>query len=201
MRKIITGDAFKELPGLQGRGAIVTSPPDAEEIGADIGEWIEWFREAAALCIEAADKVCIFYVTDRKNGGALISKPGLLFEAARGKTNLMWHKTALRKPVGSTDLHRPAYSHLIAFNTECKPGKATPDVFERGPVAYKNGMGLKAAAKAVRYARGFSSCIVDPFCGRGTIPAMAEAYGLEAVGVEILEEQAERARELSIRKV
>lgn len=201
MKEIITGDAFEVLPRLAGRGAVITSPPDAEEIGESVETWADWFVHAAALCFSAAAGPVVFYVTDRKSGGRLFSKPALIAAAAPAGYSLMWHKIALRKPAGATDLHRPGYTHLVAYNTENKPGRATPDVFERGPVAYKNGMGLRAASVAVRYAADFTDTVIDPFCGRGTVPAMAGAYGLDGYGIEILEDQAARARALNISRV
>jgi tRNA G10 N-methylase Trm11 len=38
--------------------------------------------------------------------------------------------------------------------------------------------------------------VVDPFCGVGTMLAVANAHGLGAVGVELSPKRAERARRL-----
>lgn len=64
---------------------------------------------------------------------------------------------------------------------------------------YPNAMGLKAAAFALRFAGGFSRRIIDPFCGRGTVPAVADALGFDAIGVDIDPAQCERAAALSLR--
>jgi tRNA G10 N-methylase Trm11 len=39
---------------------------------------------------------------------------------------------------------------------------------------------------------------VDPFCGRGTILAVANHCGLDAVGVEISRKRARKARRLAL---
>jgi hypothetical protein len=40
--------------------------------------------------------------------------------------------------------------------------------------------------------------IVDPFCGHGTVLAVANALGLEAVGVELSRKRAKKARALRV---
>lgn len=40
--------------------------------------------------------------------------------------------------------------------------------------------------------------VVDPFCGQGTMLAIANARGLDAVGVELSAKRAERARNLTL---
>ena len=147
-RTIICADALDWLPS-HTEGAIVTSPPDAEEIGATLEEWQGWFARAVSACAAAANgSPCVFYVTDRKHAGRLYSKAGAVL-AAMG-TPPTWHKIALRRSVGAVDLHRPGFSHLIAFNG--RPGKATPDVFDRGPCLYRNGTGTTAARVACEWA-------------------------------------------------
>jgi tRNA G10 N-methylase Trm11 len=39
---------------------------------------------------------------------------------------------------------------------------------------------------------------VDPFCGLGTVLAVANAMGLDGVGVEIVQKRARRARGLEL---
>jgi hypothetical protein len=192
-RTVVCADALTWLPGYS--GAIVTSPPDAEEIGATITEWEKWFFAAVTACAKSANGApCVFYVTDRKHAGQTHSKAGAVL-AAMG-TPPTWHKIALRRPVGSVDIHRPGFSHLIAFNG--RPGRATPDVFERGPCLYRNATGLNAARVACAWVGGQASEVCDPFCGIGTIPAVANALGLDAIGVDIDPAQCRAAELCSI---
>jgi tRNA G10 N-methylase Trm11 len=57
---------------------------------------------------------------------------------------------------------------------------------------------MQRAATAVRWLRDHAAarCIVDPFCGVGTALAVANALGLDAIGVELHAGRAERARQL-----
>ncbi len=189
-REVVCGDAFEWLldPANQGLGPVVTSPPDAAEIELAITEWVPWFRKALVASLVAADPhPAVFYVTDRKYERVWHSKAQMVHDAAqRYGYRVLWHKIALRRDVGAVDLHRPGYSHLIAVGGPgTGPGVATPDVFHRGPVLYSNGMGTRAAFRAVTWAKEAGhEWVVNPFCGRGTVLAAAYAVGLNSVGID-----------------
>lgn len=202
-KRIVCADAVEWLKTHNKPCSIVTSLPDPEEIGAQIDEWAKWFVNAAYLSITAAsdDAPAIFYQTDRKHGGQTYSKAALLIEASKAAgVKMLWHKIVLRRRPGGVDLHRPGFTHLIAFSKSGKPGKATADVMDRGKMIYANAMGMTPAVYAVKFAAERSNLIVDPFCGRGTIPAVADAFGYNAIGVDIDNEQCEKARNLKLRK-
>jgi len=93
-------------------------------------------------------------------------------------------------------LRRPGYSHLLAFSRSGRPGAASPDVIEPGRMIYPNAIGLHAAFVAVRFAASAASTIIDPFCGRGTVLAVAEVLGYRAIGVDIDSRQVDAARRL-----
>jgi hypothetical protein len=200
---IVCADALPWLESECPPCSIVASPPDADEIDQPLDRWAEWYRAALVACFRALapGSAAVIYATDRKAGGQWHSKPLLAAEAAReAGVRLLWHKIALRRRVGATDLHRPGFSHLLAFGgPKTPPGPATPDVMERGAMVYPNGMGLIAARFAVQFAARPNVPLVDPFCGRGTVPAVAEALGFNAIGVDIMESQCEAARALSLR--
>jgi hypothetical protein len=201
MRDVICADAVEWMAVNKNAGAVVTSLPDADECGWSIEFWRNWFIDAAALSMQVARDDCpaIFYQTDRKSNGAIISKAFLCHSAAeRLGYRPLWHKIVLRREVGATDLFRPTYTHLMAFSKDCPPGKASPDVIQCGRMIYENAMGLNAAILAVTFAGKFSNTIIDPFCGRGTVLAIANAYGYKSIGVDILPEQCEKARTLKI---
>lgn len=201
MKRIVCADALEWLEGQRNVGSIVTSLPDAEEIGATLLDWSAWYKRAVGLCLAAASPDCpvIFYQTDRKAQGQVVSKAQLCMNgAAKAGARLLWHKVVLRRGVGKVDLHRPGFTHLLAFSMRAKPGKATPDVLERGRMVYPNAMGLDVARFAVGYAGAFSRTIVDPFCGRGSVPAIADAMGFDAIGVDIDPEQCRHAEALSV---
>ena len=62
-------------------------------------------------------------------------------------------------------------------------------------------MGIRAAAHAVRFARdhAHATSIFDPFCGVGTVPAVANALGLDSLGIEKCRKRAEQSRALTVR--
>jgi hypothetical protein len=199
----IVADAVDWLSKARGVGAVVTSLPDAEEIGRPVDEWAAWFQQAAAACMKAADETApaIFYQTDRKADGRVYSKAGLLLAAANESgIRLLWHKIVLRRAVGAIDIHRPTFTHLMAFSVRARPGTASADVIERGKMIYPNAMGLAVAGFACRFAAGCSQSMVDPFCGRGTVPAVASAIGMDATGIDIDPAQIEKAKTLTIKK-
>jgi hypothetical protein len=198
--EIICADSLDWLPAHPDCGAIITSLPDANELGVEMVEWRRWFIEAARLCMMAAPKNApvIFYQTDRKHRGRLNSKVELLFAAGLAAgAYCLWHKIVMRRRPGQVDIHRPGFSHLIAFSCGARPGKASADLMLRGRVIYPNGFGMIPASFAV----GFCDVdlpIVDPFCGRGTIPALAASVGRKAIGVDIDPLACARARRLSL---
>ena len=72
---------------------------------------------------------------------------------------------------------------------------------ERGALLGNVGsLGVRAAGHAVRFARDHAGAkiIFDPFCGVGTVLAVANALGLDALGVEQARKRAEAARALRV---
>jgi hypothetical protein len=202
MKSILCTDAIGWLADNRNVGAIVTSLPDAEEVGTSLSEWTGWFRDAVARCLRAAspDAPLVFYQTDRKIAGRLVSKASLIIDAAaREGAGLIWHKVAIRRGIGKIDLYRPGFSHLIAVGRNARSGASTPDVLDAGRALYRNGIGVEVARLAVEFASGKGRRpVVDPFCGRGTIPAVADALGVETVGIDIDPEQARASEALRL---
>lgn len=192
-RMVVLGDALGWLQDHEELGPIITSPPDMIETGEEPEEWERWFRAALIACLLAAgdNYPCVFYLTDRRQNGRLISKAGMVLDAAAWEgRRIMWHKIALRLEPGTVDVRRPGYVHMIAVGGKgvtpgfSTPSGAEPDVFPMGPRLYRNGMGLEAARMAVRYASRFGDTVVNPFCGRGSVLAAAEEAGLSCVGID-----------------
>jgi hypothetical protein len=76
-----------------------------------------------------------------------------------------------------------------------------PDVIaDAGPQKWVRAMGVRAAAHAVRFAKEQvgARVIFDPFCGVGTVLAVANTLGLAAIGVEKARKRAEQARALVV---
>lgn len=195
---MLNADALLWLEQHSDVGAIVTSLPDAHEVGAAITDWQDWFQYAVRLCMEAAshESCAIFYQTDRKHDCQLISKAQLVLNmAAQARVRLLWHKIVLRRPVGSVDLYRPSFTHMMAFSRDMSAGAATPDVIDAGAMLYRNAMGQNAAQLAIEFATSkiVDCMVVDPFCGRGSVLAVANALGHDSLGVDIDDEQCRHA--------
>jgi hypothetical protein len=185
--------------------AIVTSLPDVVEFRhRDADRWHAWFVAAAALVLRSTprDGAVIFYQTDVKRDGRWIDK-GTLVQHAAAATDaaLLWHKIVCRAPAGTATFARPGYAHLLCFAEQLRDTSehATPDVLpELGAMTWPRAIGLTAARFAVGWLRDHAGArlIVDPFCGVGTVLAVANELGLPAIGVDNHAGRAEQARTL-----
>jgi hypothetical protein len=168
----------------------------------DVGVWRTFFVDAARACIAAVpdDGVCAFFQTDVHDEGTWVDKSALVIDAARAEgAAMLWHKIVLRVPVGTTTWGRPSYSHLLCFSRGVRVDlqKRGPDVVENGATLWARGMGLRACAFALRQMQTLApstTTMIDPFCGMGTTLAVANALGLDAIGVELNTKRAARAR-------
>jgi len=199
---------------LRARGAlagasVVTSLPDVSELPApERPGWERWFVEAAALCARAVpdDGIAVFYQSDTKLDGGWVDKASLAGEGARREgLRCLFHWIVLRAPAGTVTHHRAGYSHLLGFarpgGVTVPPGLARPDVLaEAGATTWTRGMGVHACRAACEAVRAYTRTrtVLDPFCGHGTVLAVANALGLDAVGVELGARRAKRARGLTL---
>lgn len=185
--------------------SIITSLPDVSELaGLTIAQWSAWFTDAAELCLRAIepDAIAVFYQTDAKLDGQWIDKAALVRDGAlRVGARCLFHRVVLRERIASRS--RAGYSHLIAFSQRATLdlSVAPMDVIaDPGPTTWTRGMGAHACRAAceavVQHTR--ARTILDPFCGHGTVLAIANGLGLDAIGVEIGRRRAKRARALTI---
>jgi tRNA G10 N-methylase Trm11 len=67
-------------------------------------------------------------------------------------------------------------------------------------MTWARAMPLEACAAVARFLLAHTRCrtVVDPFCGLGSMLAVANAHGLDAIGVELSRQRAERARALVV---
>jgi hypothetical protein len=200
------------LEWLRARGrlegcSVVTSLPDvAEMAGLGLAAWTRWFEGAARAVLDAApdDGAAIFFQSDVKRGGGWIDKGALVQRAADAAgTRLLFHKIVCRKPAGTVTFGRASYSHLLGYSrgVRPRPERATADVLPDG--GFQPGvksMGVNACLDACRFVARETSTrtIVDPFCGYGTVLAVANALGLDAVGVDLSARMVRRARTLGV---
>jgi hypothetical protein len=187
--------------------SLVTSLPDVSglpELGLE--GWRRWFITAAELVLNATpdEGVTIFYQTDIKVDGTWIDKGYLCQRAAEASgSSLLWHRIVCRKPAGTPNLGRPAYSHLLCYSRGIRDRGGSPyaDVLpSTGEMTWSQAMGVEACRLACAYVTSHTDTriVVDPFCGLGTVLAVANSMGLDAVGVEIVKKRARRARTLKL---
>jgi hypothetical protein len=187
-RTIICEDSFKWLLNKKFE-CIFTSMPDLDELGKSYtkAKYITHFQDMTRLVLNAIDDDgAIFYQTDRRMNG-LIDKSFLITDVAmKLGYNMLWHRICLRRDVGKVDIYRPTYSHLLCYSKGTKAGTAFADVLECGDKLYSNGIGINAANIVMNWIREKGiELVVDPFCGRGTIPIIANQYGIDSIGVDI----------------
>lgn len=200
------------LEWLRARGrfdgcSFVTSLPDVVEMGGmSVSSWTTWFVDAARMVLDAVDDggVAVFFQSDVKRGGLWIDKGALVQRAAdAADTPLLFHKIVCRKPAGTVTFGRASYSHLLAYSRGVRPhpARATADVLPDGGFQMSaKSMGIVACLDACRFVarETTTTTIVDPFCGYGTVLAVANAIGLDAVGVDLSTRMVRRAQSLTI---
>ena len=208
-RKVVCADA---IPWLRERGVIagacaVTSLPDVSEVGVALDVWRAWFSDAVRLVVAAVpdESAALFFQSDIKRDGEWIDKGAMVISAAaEAGARVLFHKIVLRRPAGMLTAGRPGFTHFIAVSRalKCPDVLPIPDVIaDAGEQKWVRAMGVRAAGHAGRFARDVVGVriIVDPFCGVGTVLAVANALGLDALGVEKNRKRAEQARALVVR--
>lgn len=187
--------------------SIVTSLPDVSELPElNLQIWQSWFVEVARQVIRwvADDGVAIFYQSDIRIDGVWFDKGYLVMKAAELEgASIVWHKIVCRRPPLTIAVGRPSYSHMICVSRlpRTLPTRPGPDVLpDAGHMPWSRAMGVKACEVACRFIRDETSCntIVDPFCGRGTLLAVANALGFDAIGVDIGGKRCRIARNLRV---
>ncbi len=199
------------IPWMQARGRIagacaVTSLPDVSEVGLALPVWRTWFLEAVRLVVDAVpdESAALFFQSDIKRAGVWIDKGALVIRAAEDAgARVRFHKIVCRRPPGLLTMGRPGYTHLIAVSRamQCPDVLPIPDIItDAGRLPWVRAMGVRAAAHAVRFARDQvgAKTIFDPFCGVGTVLAVANRLGLDALGVEKARQRCEQARLLVV---
>lgn len=213
-RKTICADA---LEWLQSEGtmcaSVITSLPDVTELSylrMSTDDYRTWFVATAKEILSRAphDAIIIFYQTDFRVRGEWVDKSALCSMAAREENaRLLFHKIICTAPPDSfqSDKPRPRYSHLVAYSKGLRDSmrESTADVLsDRGLMTWERAMGVRACELACRYilqhAPPTRQVVLDPFCGHGTILAVANSLGMDSVGVERNKDRCRVARNLEL---
>ena len=206
-----TVECADAIPWMHARGVIagacaVTSLPDVSEVSLTLAAWRVWFLAAVRLVVDAvpAESAALFFQSDIKHDGEWIDKGALVTRAAEDAgARILFHKVVCRRPPGMLTYGRPGYTHLIAVSRSmrCPDVLPIPDVIvDAGPQKWVRAMGVRAAAHAVRFAKEQvgATVVFDPFCGVVTVLAVANALGLDALGVEKARKRCEQARSMAV---
>lgn len=209
-REIHCADAISwmERRGVIAGACAITSLPDVSELRLPLATWRTWFIRAVRLTLHSVPdaSAAIFFQSDIKRDGRWIDKGALVIRAAEDAgAHVLFHKVICRREPGMLTRGRPGYTHLIAVSRAmaCPDELPIPDVIvDAGRSPWVRAMGIRAAGHAVCFARDHvgATTIFDPFCGVGTVLAVANALGLGAIGVERSTRRSEQARVLRVNK-
>ena len=197
---------LREHPAAPGT-SIVTSLPDVSELSLGFDDWQAWFTAAAqdVLSWLPEGAVGIFHQSDILHAGVWVDKAYLVMRAAQAAgTPLVWHKIVCRTPPGEARFGRAGYSHLLCFRRGELPAPrhAYPHVLASGgEKTWTRGMGTAACELTCRYLRQDTSTtrVLDPFCGHGSVLAVARGMGFEVLGIELNKKRCRVARALIAR--
>jgi hypothetical protein len=189
--------------------AVITSLPDVSELpglGPGLAGWKRWFVDAAAQVMSwpTPGMPSLFFQSDVRHLGEWIDKAYLVQQAGeRVGAKLLFHKIVCRRPPGSLSQGRASYSHLLGFalGEFSPPKKPSADVLpDAGDMPWSRAMGTRACEAACRFLLDETPArrVVDPFCGRGTVLAVANSLGLDALGVELSAKRCRAARNLRL---
>lgn len=187
--------------------SIITSMPDISEFPTmTLEEWKRWFTLAAEKVLARCpdDGITFFYQTDIKRDGVWVDKSYLCQKAAeKVGVDLIAHKIVCRTLPRTVSFGRPGYSHLTGFSKNVRPEikKALTDVLPvAGETTWTRGMGLEACRLAIRFIAEHTDThtILDPFCGHGSVLAVANSMGFDAIGVELSRKRAKIAQSLNL---
>jgi hypothetical protein len=188
--------------------SVITSLPDRSELPElELDVWRSWFENAAELVARsvAEDGVAIFFQSDVTLGGTWLDKSALVARGAeRAGMRLLFHKIVCRLPPGTASHGRPSYSHLLGYaRTPLALPAGTPRVDVIPDAGYRPGskaMGVNACLDACGFVKVATPTrtVLDPFCGWGTVLAVANGLGLHAIGVDRSRRMCMRARRLAL---
>jgi hypothetical protein len=184
---------------------VITSLPDASELPRlTFAAWQDWFVAAATSVLRAIplDGIAVFFQSDVLHRGLWVDKGALVSEAAKlERADLLFHKIVCRKPAGTAAFGRATYSHMLAFGRGVAPSPRTPRVHVLPDGGFRpsvRSMGALACRDAcLEVVRTTATrTIVDPFCGFGTVLAVANLLGLDSAGVDLSARMCRKARTL-----
>ena len=180
---------------------IVTGIPDMNEINLSVDEYISFLRMVMSLLCQKVhpNGYLILIQTDRKYNRTWIDKSYHVTDiATQHGLRMIWHKIVLQRNVGQRNLFRPTYSHILCYSQQGTTGRALPDVLPVSQKEYENSTPINAVELSVEFICAHRRAetkedygIIDPFCGRGTIPLVCQKRHIPCIGIDIEQNQVE----------
>ncbi|KAL0488604.1 tRNA (guanine(10)-N2)-methyltransferase [Acrasis kona] len=204
--EFIIADAFKWLDSIDEiPGFLATSLPDYLAMGMTLEQWRPWFIDTAVKLLQKLpdQSLALFYQTDAKirqsDGGPTDKKKqtewvdkGMLLQQAASQVQgvkLVWHKIIDKTKQNASNKSKMGYSHLLCFGKNrgvAMHRDDMPDVVDRGELIYKNSISVNACLiAAILFKEENATCVVDPFCGRGSFNIAANYVGIKTIGIDI----------------
>jgi hypothetical protein len=205
-RSVVQAEALSWLaanPAAAG-SSVITSLPDVSELAPfQLEAWRVWFVAAARSVIRWVPEggVAIFYQSDIRHQHVWVDKGYLILRATEEEQAvLIWHKIVCRSRPGTITPGRPSYSHMLCVGKSpmATPTRPGPDVLaDAGYMPWSRAMGEAACRVACRFLRDetATTTIVDPFCGEGSVLAVANAMGFAALGIDLSAKRCKAARQ------
>lgn len=183
-REVFVENGLAWLATTQERGAIVT----ALAVGEPVDRWEAWLAQVVAVALGVGNPA-IFYLEDWRTRGYVISSAERALHVARHVAGvpLVWHAIARK---------RKGFAHILAFGIGLPPQAG--QVLEDGNVIEDDGPGLVAVRAMVELAKRHAELVIDPFCGAGTVLAVAGALGLRSIGVDTRADLVAKAKALKL---
>ena len=181
---------------------VITGLPDISEIKPKLTprEYESWCITTVRRLVELIhpERVAIFYVTPGRytgQDGAWLDKGHLCqLGAAQAGAACVWQKVVLiQDSAGRRRGGRPGFVNMLAFSRCHRVPRdfVTVDVLpDRGHMSWSHAIGEEACRHSVEYCRdyvdhGRGGAVLNPFCGYGSVLAVANAYGVDAFGMDI----------------
>lgn len=209
VREVYCQDAIEWLGQQQviPESSYLASLPDISEFPQySLSDWKKWFKETSELILKKTPDhgVTIFFQSDIKHDGQWVDKGYLCQSAAEDLGHkLLWHKIICRAPAGVATFGRPSYSHILCFSKALTldMAKSTADVLQDlGEKTWQRGMGVEACLMIGKFLseQTPTKTLINPFCGEGSMLATANAFNLNAIGIERSPKRAEKAKALTL---
>lgn len=209
-------DTLVKVMGKLAAGAhLIVLQSDGRRMDSD-GELVEWI-DKSHLAAAAADRAGLTMVwhkmvltssqTMSKRSTGRPSFSHLVCFVKNGCRGLCKQPAQTHGHSGtSSSEHRLSATQALAMPCGCPPVShrpssfAIPDIFPRGEMLWVRGIGLDCCYAGAAFLRdiGHAKRVIDPFAGVGTVLAMANALGMDALGVEISGKRCRKARNLVI---